>query len=300
MPRPIQTVSRVILGVTTGVLVDVQSLNAIGRSPVGVAVVLLGTLAASFVTARVLSRLSGMEPATAQLGMIAGGASNVVAVSDDIGADARLVAVMQYVRLYIVVLALPLAAWILPGESGNAPTDFSAKTGSTLAGLLLLAGAGVVAVVLQRFAPIPSGTLLVPMIIAAGVTLMMPGNPPVLPLLLSDAGLVLIGIEVGLQFTTTSLKAARSLLPAIAAMMVALILVCAGLGVLLSWITGTSLLDGYLATTPGGLFAVLGVAVKSDVDPAFISSLQVLRLLAMMALAPALGIWIRSRSRRAG
>ena len=40
--------------------------------------------------------------------MVAGGASGIVGMADDLGGDDRLVAFMQYLRVLIVVLVTPL------------------------------------------------------------------------------------------------------------------------------------------------------------------------------------------------
>ena len=52
--------------------------------------------------------------------------------------------------------------------------------------------------------------------------------------------------------------------------------------------TGLPALDTYLATTPGGLYAVLAAAVGSGADATFVLSVQVLRLLVMLLAAPVL------------
>ena len=49
-----------------------------------------------------------LDTPTATLGMIAGGASGIVGMADDLGGDDRLVAFMQYLRVLIVVLVTPL------------------------------------------------------------------------------------------------------------------------------------------------------------------------------------------------
>jgi uncharacterized membrane protein AbrB (regulator of aidB expression) len=49
---------------------------------------------------------------------------------------------------------------------------------------------------------------------------------------------------------------------------------------------GVSLLDGYLATTPGGLYAVLPIAYGSGADTTFVLAVQGLRLLGMVLAAP--------------
>jgi uncharacterized membrane protein AbrB (regulator of aidB expression) len=53
-----------------------------------------------------------------------------------------------------------------------------------------------------------------------------------------------------------------------------------------------SLLDGYLATTPGGLYAVLPIAYGSGADATFVLAVQGLRLFAMILAAPLVVRWV--------
>ena len=52
---------------------------------------------------------------------------------------------------------------------------------------------------------------------------------------------------------------------------------------------GSAPLDGYLATTPGGLYAVLATATGSGADATFVLAVQVLRLFVMLLLRAAAG-----------
>jgi uncharacterized protein len=61
---------------------------------------------------------------------------------------------------------------------------------------------------------------------------------------------------------------------------------CARLAVALDLTTDVSLLDAYLATTPGGLYAVLAIAFGAKANTTFILAAQGLRLVVMVALAP--------------
>jgi uncharacterized protein len=84
--------------------------------------------------------------ATALLGMVAGGSAGVVAVADEIDADARLVAVMQYVRVALVALTIPLVAAILHAHGHrHAVADVASvgDTASSIAMLLVVALAGL-------------------------------------------------------------------------------------------------------------------------------------------------------------
>ena len=48
------------------------------------------------------------------------------------------------------------------------------------------------------------------------------------------------------------------------------------------------MLDGYLATSPGGIYAVLATSVETGSDVTFIIAAQVLRVLLMLFAAPLL------------
>ena len=61
------------------------------------------------------------------------------------------------------------------------------------------------------------------------------------------------------------MKAVAALLQLAIATILGLILACVALGVLLSRTTGHCRLDGHMATTPGGLYAVL--ATRSTAIP---------------------------------
>jgi uncharacterized membrane protein AbrB (regulator of aidB expression) len=88
------------------------------------------------------------------------------------------------------------------------------------------------------------------------------------------------------------------MLPTAIGLIVVLSVVTAGLGVLLSRVAGVSLLDGYLATSPGGVYAVLATAVETGSDVTFIIAAQVVRILLMLFAAPLLAhgmVWLSRR-----
>jgi uncharacterized membrane protein AbrB (regulator of aidB expression) len=80
----------------------------------------------------------------------------------------------------------------------------------------------------------------------------------------------------------------------------ALLAACFVLAWVLTWTADTSLLNGYLATTPGGLYAVLPIAFGSGGDPTFVLAVQALRLFVMILAAPAaVRLLLRRPARRA-
>jgi uncharacterized membrane protein AbrB (regulator of aidB expression) len=84
-------------------------------------------------------------------------------------------------------------------------------------------------------------------------------------------------------------------LPPSALLILLVIVACALLGLLLSAVTGVDRLAAYLATTPGGLFAVLAIAAGSGSDVTYVLAIQVIRVFAMLLFAPVLGRLLRGR-----
>ena len=115
------------------------------------------------------------------------------------------------------------------------------------------------------------------------------------PTPLEQLGYALIGVRVGLRFTRASLRSIARLLPLATALILAVIVACGMLGLLLAEVTGTDRLTAYLATTPGGLFAVLATAADSGSDVTFVLAVQVIRVFAMLLLAPLLGRYLHRR-----
>src|SRR4029079_4321191 len=101
-------VAQAITGVSLGVYVQSSSLNAVADAWLPVALVSAGTLVLSLLCGWALVRTVGRDPPTAALGMVAGGASGIVGMAQELGADDRLVAVMQYLRVLVVVVLTPI------------------------------------------------------------------------------------------------------------------------------------------------------------------------------------------------
>ena len=278
-----------VTGVVLGAYLQKSALEALGDDWLPVTLVSAATLLISLGAGVLLARFTEADAPTAALGMIAGGASGIVAMARELGGDDRLVAFMQYVRVLIVVLLTPLVvALAFPGHDagGSAGTpDSETWLGDALA-WPATAAVAIGGALLGRAIRLPAGILLGPLLVAAAITLGWPDAAFEVPPLLREAGFVVIGWQVGLRFTMGTARAAGRLLVPVLIAMVVLIVACFGLALALDATTSVSLLDAYLATTPGGLYAVLAVGVGADANTTFIVAVQSLRLLVMVLLAP--------------
>lgn len=296
VPSHVSTASQAVIGVAIGALVDPDTLRVVGREWLPVLGVSVTTLALSLGAGLLLRLQRGITPVTGAFSMIAGGASGITAMARDLGADQRMVAVLQYLRVLIIVLLMPVAATVVYGAdtAGAGSTPGADRPGWPI-GLLFTVGCSVVGVVVGRVTRFPVVSLLGPLVVAAAVVLGGLSGGAQVPALLESAAFLVIGLQVGVSFTMESLRAIGRALPLALALIVGLILGCAGLGALLARAAGVSALTGYLATTPGGLYAVLGTARGSGADATFVLAVQVIRLFVMLFSAPLVARWLRRR-----
>ncbi|MDR0379187.1 MAG: AbrB family transcriptional regulator [Candidatus Accumulibacter sp.] len=243
----------------------------------------------------VLARRKILPGTTAVWGCSPGGASVMTVMADDYGADMRLVAVMQYLRVVVVTLVATVVSHFWIGGAHPEHSVFSNWLADVswidLAATLLLAGG---ASLLANALKIPGGPLLMPLIVgcflqAEGLVILT------LPPWILMPAYATLGWSIGSRFNRQSLGQAAQALPSIALSVVCLILACAGIALALTRITGIDPLTAYLATSPGGLDAIAVIAATSNVNIPFVMAFQTARLLLVIATGPALARFMARR-----
>ena len=257
--------------------------------------IVLSTLAASSLLGWLMSRWQVLPGTTGVWGSSPGAATAMVLMAEAFGADARLVAFMQYLRVVCVATAASLIArfWVDTGDAGPAAIIwFPPIDAGPFAATLALAALGAVAG--QRLR-IPAGSMLVPLVV--GAVLHALGLIEIeLPEWLLALAYALIGWNIGLGFTRSVLVHAARALPQILLSIVALIAFCSGLAFVLVRTLGVDPLTAYLATSPGGMDSIAIIAASSDVDLPFVMALQTVRFSLVVLLGPAVARFIARRS----
>jgi membrane AbrB-like protein len=261
-----------------------------------VSLVVCSTLFLSLGAGLLLSGLVRIDRKTAALGSLPGAASGMLAMSDPLGADARLVALMQYTRVVVVVVTATLVGRLVTGAAPPTQDLQAASEGVDLLvqGTVPTYAATVLVAVLGAWAGtrlrLPAGALLGPLIL--GVALAELGMvhlawPPGVP----QAAYLVLGLWVGLLFDGASVKRAGRLFPFVLASAVGLVLACAALGWAFAALTNIDGMTAYLATTPGGIESVAIVALGTGADAPLVLAVQMLRLLAVVFAGSLLGRW---------
>ena len=195
------------------------------------------------------------------------------------GADMRLVAFMQYLRVACVAVAATVVARLFGLKDAPAPAII------WFPGMPALGIAQTVAL----------AVVLLP--IGVGMLLMQTGwlrlyLPPWLLALTYAA----IGWTIGLRFTPATLGHAMRAFPRVLASILALIAVCGAAAWILVRFAGIDPLTAYLATSPGGMDSIAIIAASTPVDLAFVMAMHMARFLLVLLLGPMLARWL-SRAR---
>lgn len=297
--RRVNQAGNAVIGVSLGLVLTQETLREIAAEWLPLLLVTVATILVSLLAGRLLARSPSVDLATGTFALIAGGAAGLTSMSRELGADERVVSVVQYLRVLVVLVTLPVVVLAIFDEPAvrTAGTSWESLLAAGPRGwpaeLGLLVGVGVAGTVLARLIRVPSAALLGPMLVAAigSSTGLIDGFT--VPMALLDVAFAVLGVSIGLAFTRAAVVAVARILPAAMVLVVAVIGACAAFGAVLVQVSGVSALTAYLATTPGGFTAVLATASGSGADASYVLAVQTLRLFVVLFGAPLLGRWFR-------
>jgi membrane AbrB-like protein len=259
--------------------------------------VMLAVIVASSLLGWALGRLGVLPGTTAVWGLSPGAASVMMVMAESYGADIRLVAFMQYLRVVFVALAASILARFVVHAHGTTATQIIWFPELHWVAFSETIALGLLGGIVGRLSRIPAGVMLVPMFAGAilhGATLITIELPPWL-LAISYA---FLGWNIGLGFTREILTHAARLLPQTVLAILALMLFCGGLAFLLVETVDIDPLTAYLATSPGGMDSAAIIAASTKVDVPFVMALQTVRFMVVLLVGPTIARFVANRMGR--
>ncbi|MEI9999483.1 MAG: AbrB family transcriptional regulator [Verrucomicrobiota bacterium] len=169
LPKPVYLGAQAVIGTALGAGFSPSNLLILPRHPWVFVFAVVIILVLSLFNGWLLSRHTRLDVATAFLGTMPGGAGEMAAMSDSLGADTRLVVVMQYLRLLLILASLALVVPFLghgPAHAAAALPTAASPAASQIGILALVSAAGWCA---GMFTRIPAGTFLVPTLLYFGL-----------------------------------------------------------------------------------------------------------------------------------
>lgn len=289
VPDWLRDTAFVFLGLSMGASVTPETVAALARWPLSLLALAVCVALIMIVITQYLQRVHGYDPATARGSAIPGALSYVVAVAADTTADVRRVAMLQGVRIIVLVVLVPPLLTLLGVAHTTAPAAAAAATGSPVEIAIILAAgvaAGYVCGLLKVPAPYLFGAALLSGVLhGAGLITAQ------LPVWLLIPGFLITGAVIGVRFEGLDIALLKSTLPASFLAILIGAAISLALAALTGWWLGLPVAQVWLAFAPGGLEAMAVMAIALDVDPAFVGTHHVARFIGLALVVP---FWLRA------
>jgi len=302
LPKNFKLIGQVIVGLVTATRFSPETISVATTYAVPLLLCVLLTGSLSLFNGYLLSRWAGIDRTTSVLGFIPGAASSIVVMSEEMGADAIAVALLQYIRVLLVVLLMPSAALLLVPTNLDTPVTTTVTTTSNVTplplgfSLLILAGCGIVGIWAGKQLRLPSPGFFGPFLVGLAAFWALP-NQVQMPQSLFAGGLLLIGLSIGVQFDwTTARKLGKAVLIEIG-LVTGLIITCLGIGYGFHYVTDVDMSTAILGFTPGGIEAMVATVMQLGGDTGLVLAMQLTRMLGIIMIAPWLVAFLVKRAK---
>ncbi|NBI68510.1 AbrB family transcriptional regulator [Pseudoflavonifractor sp. 60] len=225
-----------------------------------------------------------------------GGVSDTPLIAMDVGADASIVAVMQFVRMLFGMGCLPSIIllsdrMIEPGHlpqqqegTQSSPSKSNADRKPTLIGFLPVFSVALAAGTLGKCSGMPAGTMSAALIVTAAINIS--GKCSGMPMWLRRVAQVISGCCIGSGIMREQvLRMRQMILPAVL-LCLGYIVCCIGVGYIMSKLFHIELRESMLTLSPAGATEMALIAADLGVESANLVVLQLCRLVGVMVLFP--------------
>lgn len=289
LPAPLRHTMIAVVGVMLGSAFTPERLADAGRWLPSLAALPVYVAVVGVVIFAYIRRFSDFDLKTTFFAAAPGGLGEMIALSDQMGADVRKVSLVHATRLTFIVFTIPwLAAGF--GTGAAAPQAGMAASPAPLE-ILILAVAAVVGFLVAARLRLPAAPFLGPLLgsMLVHLTGWVQGAPPYVLLAIAQ---VVIGAAVGARFAGIPLAlVGRAMLLGAGATLI-MLAITAAFAVILTPLTGYGFPLLLLAFIPGGFTEMSLIALAMGVDPAFVVTHHSLRVFLVVSIALPAYVWL--------
>lgn len=239
----------------------------------------------------ILKKIYKFNPRSALLAVTPGHLSFVLAMSEDVGADTQKIALIQSLRLLAITLVLPFILMVLDLSLPKIEISPQNMGYGWIIGLTLAAAA--TGFILKKLS-MPAAYLIGGMLVATltHITGFIAGN---VPQTIVTPAFIVMGCLIGTRFDGIKLQVIKDvLMPSLTYFCFALCV--AALGAYITYlITGLPFAQILIAFTPGGVEAMIAMALLLNADPTFVAAHHIMRLFILAVMLP----WLMMRIKKA-
>ena len=250
---------------------------------------LVASIAATMAVSSVyLARVHGWDRTTARFASMPGAFSSVAIMAANSSADLPRVILAQSLRVFTLVALMPPVLSMASGGSIGGAAPEPQPTNTPPEALAVFLASGAAAILLNRLR-VPAGTVLGAMMVSAGLHAsgLVQGRFPQ-PLII--LGFIATGAVIGARFRGTTLRTVVRTMPGATVSILLALGVSALFAAAGAWMLGLPFGQLWLAYAPGGVEAMAAMALVLKLEPAFVGTHHILRILGLNLVGP---LWLR-------
>jgi uncharacterized protein len=278
VPIPLARVCYVIVGILLGAVVTPQTVKGFITWPVSVALLMVAAVSMMLATTSYLRVVHRWDRLSALLGASPGSMVQVIALSTELGADLRAIAIVQTVRVLLLTIGIPgglalfgLVAPAIPMARGGAGPSSLGE----LAVVVAVSSATALAMARSRF----PGGLLFGAMAGSGVLHGTGLVVAVLPWWIGGAAVVVLGAVVGSRFANTTFRLIVGYLGAALGSFAVSLSIATLFALIVAHFFPFSIANVVVAFSPGAQDTMMVLALALHLDPVFVGAHHIARFL---------------------
>jgi hypothetical protein len=268
----------VVIGILLGAVVTPQTLRGFAAWPVSIALLMTAAVCMIVATTAYLRLVHRWDPLSALMGASPGSMAQVIALSIELGADLRAVAIVQTMRVLLLTLGLPAGLALFGLVAPAMPIVRGPAGGSSLPEIATLVAVSTAAAFAMWRLRFPGGLIFGAM--AASAVLHGAGLVhAVLPWWIASASVLVLGATVGSRFADTPLRTLIGYLGAGFGSFAVSLSVAAVFVLIVTHFFPFSIANVVIAFSPGAQDTMMVLALALHLDPVFVGAHHVARFL---------------------
>ncbi|WP_285768451.1 AbrB family transcriptional regulator [Peribacillus sp. SI8-4] len=288
-------IGQCILGIELGQKINLTFLHIFKEHWMTIILMLLISIFFSLLSGFILWKYSKTDMLTSFFGTAPGGLSAMPGIAEEVGANTAVVSIIQTMRVFLVILIIPLIVSSWSGSQAEqviqpSRTASSFDIGNVLWTILLIgiACSGHQLAKYLRFpAPWLIGSMIGVAIFQSSASFYMGHDiVPWWPHAVMIVSQVFIAASIGGRFQKDMFIGLKRTIIVALISTIGLIFSMILCAIIVSKMTGIALITSVLAFAPGGIAEMTTTSILMDADSTFIIAVQVLRIIIVCIILP--------------
>ncbi|AFY68470.1 membrane protein AbrB duplication [Thalassoporum mexicanum PCC 7367] len=307
LPALLGITGQAIVGLATAMRFTWETVASASQYAIPLLLCIVVTGALSLGNGYLLWKWTGIDRVTSLLGSFPGASFSFAAMSEEMGADAVAVTMLQYLRVLLVSAILPMIVGTFFAHDAAIAAEIAksaivpihdASILTAAINVLTLAILGLLGVWAGKKLKLPSSLFTGSFLAGLAGLWLLPYDLEMPPLAFT-IGLLLVGLSIGLKFHLQTLRKIFKAIVLETFLVVALILICVAIGYGFHQVTHVDTMTALLGSSPGGTTAMLATVVELGGDSGLVMAMQMTRMLMVILLSPWITTSLLSKNEQA-